>query len=263
MPDLTQHQSGSVVKLLVLGDSGTGKTGSLVSLVKAGYKLRILDFDNGLDSLKAYVMRDCQDKAKNVVFETLRDRIKGSTVGPIFEGVPSAFTKAIQFLTKWGDLGDPAKWGSDTVVVLDSLTFMSDAAFNWAKAMSPGVKDPRQWFYTAQQRIEEAINMLTSEAFATNVLIMCHVRYVSREDGTTKGYPNSIGSALSPQIPAYFNSCLQLETSGTGKTLKRQFRTLSSAMIDLKNPVPFKLPETLPIETGLADFMAAVKGTKP
>ena len=38
-----------------MGDSGTGKTEALCSLVLAGYKLRILDLDNGLDIVKSYL----------------------------------------------------------------------------------------------------------------------------------------------------------------------------------------------------------------
>src|SRR5262252_9685406 len=51
MPGLEDHQSNDFVKMLLIGDAQAGKTGSLVSLVKAGYRLRILDFDNKLDVL--------------------------------------------------------------------------------------------------------------------------------------------------------------------------------------------------------------------
>ena len=57
MPSLDQHQSNDFVKLLLIGDSKAGKTGSLISLVKAGYKLRILDLDNLLDVLKYFIMK--------------------------------------------------------------------------------------------------------------------------------------------------------------------------------------------------------------
>ena len=49
MPNLSKHQSSEFTKLLLMGDSKSGKTGALASLVLAGYKLRILDFDNGLE----------------------------------------------------------------------------------------------------------------------------------------------------------------------------------------------------------------------
>ena len=76
MPSLSQHQSAKITKLLLMGDSGTAKTGSLVSLVKEGYKLRILDFDNGLDALRHQIMAQCPDKIAAVDFVTLRDKLR-------------------------------------------------------------------------------------------------------------------------------------------------------------------------------------------
>jgi hypothetical protein len=51
VPQATKHQSHRTTKLLNLGDAGSGKTGALASLAKAGQRLIILDFDNGLDIL--------------------------------------------------------------------------------------------------------------------------------------------------------------------------------------------------------------------
>src|ERR1043166_2610991 len=86
MPTLDQHQSNKFAKLLSLGDPSAGKSGALESLVKAGYNLAILDFDNGLDSLKQYVMRNCPDKAKNVHFVTLQDKWKSGAQGAMIDG---------------------------------------------------------------------------------------------------------------------------------------------------------------------------------
>ena len=70
MPTLDQHQSNDLTKMIILGDPGSGKTGGLCSLVKAGYKLAIIDFDNGLDSLVQYIKHECPDKIKNVHYVT-------------------------------------------------------------------------------------------------------------------------------------------------------------------------------------------------
>ena len=40
MPSLANHQSNEFTKMLLEGDSGSGKTGSLASLVAAGFSLR-------------------------------------------------------------------------------------------------------------------------------------------------------------------------------------------------------------------------------
>src|SRR5438093_10701159 len=109
MPSLSQHKSKRFVKLLMLGDAKSGKTGALVSLVKAGYKLRILDFDNLLDILAKLVSEQCPERSDNVEYRTLRDRRKASPVGPIIDGSPRAFIEGIKMLDRWkykGDNGD-------------------------------------------------------------------------------------------------------------------------------------------------------------
>lgn len=244
-------------KLLLIGDSGTGKTGGLASLVKSGARLRILDFDNKIAGgiLPIIVRRDNPDKLKNVEFEPLRDKFKSSPIGPILDGAPTAFTRGLALLDKWTDGSRPADWGPGTILVIDSLTFLSDAAFNWAKGMNPSAKDPRQWFYSAQQAVENTIALLTSSAFNTDVLIIAHISYQDRQDGTIKGYPASVGKALGPTIPAYFENMALAHIVGG----KRMIQTVPTALIDLKNPAAYKMPAAMPIETGLADFFKTIK----
>src|SRR6266576_5812390 len=169
----------TLTKALVLGDSGTGKTGALASLVKAGYRLRVLDLDNKLQTgiLPQVLKRDSPELLGTIDYEAVRDKFKASALGPIFDGVPKSFTRSLELLDKWSDGTVPAKWGPEYVFVLDSLTFFSDAAYNWAKSLNPGTKDPRQWFYTAQQAVENSIAMLTADAFATTVLVIAHVSW--------------------------------------------------------------------------------------
>lgn len=246
------------MKLLLMGDSGTGKTGSLASLAATGMKIRVLDLDNKLASgiLPQAVMRTCPDKIGNIDYEAIRDKYKGSALGPIFDGVPQTFTKSLQLMDKWSDGTSPKTWGPDTVFVLDSLTFFSDAAFNWASAMNAGSKDPRQWFYTAQSAVEKTLAQLTSEEWNVNVIVICHVSWQNRPDGTMKGYPASVGKALGPQIPSYFDNMVICQT-GSGN--KRTIQTIPTAMIDAKNAASFTMPPTLPIETGLAEVFKQLR----
>ena len=43
MPTLEDAQEQAFVKLVLIGDSGTGKTGALFSLVEANYNLKVWD----------------------------------------------------------------------------------------------------------------------------------------------------------------------------------------------------------------------------
>ena len=87
------------------------------------------------------------------------------------------------------------------------------------------------------------------------MIVICHVRYVDNPDGTRKGYPVSVGSALSPTIPRYFNTVLRY----TMKGMKRTIETISSPMFDLANPKPFEVQPTYPLETGLADIFRVLR----
>ena len=71
---------------MLIGNSGTGKTSALLSLVQAGYRVRILDLDSGLDALFQLIRAKAKDKMPNVDYETRRDRYKGSSSGPVLDG---------------------------------------------------------------------------------------------------------------------------------------------------------------------------------
>jgi len=263
VPSLRDHQSNAFTKLLIEGDSGSGKTGCLASLVKVGYKLRILDFDNGLEPLKQYILKECPDKLDNVEFRTFRDKRKASATGPVIDGQPTAFIKAIQMLDRWKyddvDLGVPADWGPECICVIDSLTFMSDAAYDWREPLAAkgksGEVDKRAIYGDAQNAIESVLALLTSESFRTNVIVISHIRYMENPDGTKKGYPTAVGSALGPIIPRYFNSVALCQTQGGRRTIQ----TTATAMIDLKNPAPFAMLPNYPLDTGLAQFFAVLR----
>lgn len=259
MPKLDQHHSSKIVKVLNIGDSGAGKTGALVSLVKAGYKVHVLDLDNGLDILKQYVKKECPELIGNVDYETLRDKVEPSDIGPVIKGIPKAYTGSLKLLTKWSDGTSPGEWGPDHIMVIDTLTGLGNAAYNWAKAMSPNAKEPRQWYHTAQQALEQLIGLATSEAFNTNLIINAHIDFREGPDGMMKGYANSIGKALGPIIPTYFNTVILTLRKGSGADVKRTINTVPTSMLDLKNPAPFKIEASFPLESGLATLFNKLK----
>lgn len=271
MPSLAEHQSNNLTKLLLIGDAKSGKTGSLVSLVEAGYKLRILDMDNLLDILKYCIMEKCPDKLGNVEFRTLRDIRKASPTGPVISGNPKAFQDAIKMLDRWKykaddgseiDLGSPSEWGPDCILILDSLSRFCDAAYDFREPLTPrgksGDYDARATYGDAQDAVEYVLATLTSKSFATNVIVIAHIQYMDLPDGTKKGFPQGVGQKLSPKIPQYFPSVVLYTNEGGKRTLK----TNSTPLIDLANPRPFAMEKSYPIETGLAQFFEVLRGPK-
>jgi hypothetical protein len=267
MPSLAQHQSNDLTKLLLIGDSKSGKTGSLVSLVKAGYKLRVLDLDNLLDVLKYLILNQCPEKLDAVEYRTLRDKRKSGPAGSILDGKPTAWINSLKMLDHWKyddvDLGKPAEWGADCILVIDSLSRLCDAAYDFHETIIPvgkgGSYDARAVYGNAQDDVEKLIGMLTSPGFGVNVIVIAHVTYQEQPDGSIKGFPQGVGQKLSPKIPQYFSSVALM----TNKHGKRTIQTASTALMDLANPAPFLVQPSYPIETGLADFFAALRPPAP
>jgi len=270
MPSLSAHQSNRIVKLLLLGDAKSGKTGSLVSLVKAGYKLRILDLDNLLDFFKAQVLEQCPDKNDNVEYRTVRDKYKASDAGTMIDGAPKAWTTSLKLLNRWKykdehsgeeiDYGNPADWGPDTILVIDSLSRWCDAAYAFHQVMTPAGKngvEGRAVYYNAQKDLEKQLAMLTSESVNTNVIVICHGVYIERDDGKTKIFPKSMGQAMSPNIPTYFPNYIRYTTDSG----KREIQLTSDRMIDLSTTRPNILKDKLSVDTGLAEIFAAILDT--
>ena len=262
MPTLSHHPSTTLVKLLLLGDSKSGKTGSLVSLVAAGYKLRILDFDNLLDILRYKIMEHCPTLIDNVEFRTLRDKTKAGPAGTVMDGKPKAWINAIKMLDNWRyddvDLGVPGTWDSDCILVVDSLSRLCDAAFDFHDSIKmvgrSGDSDGRAVYGSAQDDVEKLLGMLTSPSFATNVIVVCHGVYMDLPDGTKKIFPQGVGQKLSPKIPQYFPNTIRYTNRGGKRTIQLD----SDNMIDLGNTRPNEMPKSLPIETGLAQFFAVL-----
>lgn len=251
MPTLDNHASSAYTKILYIGDSSSGKTGSLAALLADGYSMRILDMDNGLTALKQFGA--AADLSK-VEYETYRDEFRMTNSGPMTKGAPKAFSNAMTKLTEWSEIEDPM-----SITVLDSLTFLGKAAYQWAKGMNPTAKDPRQWFYSAQQALESVLAMLTSEAYKQNVIVISHVNYKELFEGTHKGYPSAIGSALGPTVASYFDTLILAEASGSGTNVRRRIKTLPTGVIDLKMPMS-SVDKELPLETGLSTIFSQLKG---
>ncbi len=270
---LSSHSSQSITKMLAIGNSGSGKTGALASLVEAGYELAILDYDNGLDILRNVL----EEKDRSVVgsvassspslldsveFETLIERRKMVAGQLVLDGAPSVLPRTLKLLNDWPGLGPISSWPESRILVLDSLTFLAKAAFEWVD-FTFHYKDPRQTYGETQKRIENLLGLLYSPSVPCNVYVASHIMFVDISEGVVKGYPTAVGRALSPQIPRYFNTVVEFRVQGAGPTAKRVIATRPTGLIDLKtSTLPTGIPGELPIETGLATLFRVLQGGK-
>jgi hypothetical protein len=258
MTSMSSPDPAEYVKLMLIGDSGAGKTGALASLAAAGYKLRIVDLDDGTKPLRKIMERDHPEALANIEYLTFRDKYKATPQGMSLVMPAKAYLNATRTLDKWDDDTRPSEWGHDYIYIWDSLTLGGIAAKNQAQSLSPTTKDPRQWFFAAQNALENLLAVLYGPDFCTNVIVMSHITDIAMADGTSKGFPTAIGKALSRHIAKYLNDLFIVESKGTGTNVKRVIRTVPNGNTVAKSSA-LTLEKELPIETGLATIFSALK----
>ena len=282
MPNIVNHQSNNTTKLLLIGHSGSGKTGALCSLAAAGYKLRIIDLDNGIDIIKSYLtdpnsryVKENPNCAANVEYITLTET-KKSVNGRLISAKSTVWPRMVSMLDHWKegetDLGKPSSWGDDTVLVLDSLTAASKAALDHHLQMNGALmavrtqNEARRDIGAAQDYIRSLLDLFKDDGLKCNVIVISHITEVSEsgygpqseeaKNETSMSFPSAIGRALSPHIPRYFNTVLHAKAQGP--TLK--IYTKTTGEVCTKNTAPLKVAPSYSIETGLAEYFKAVQG---
>lgn len=274
MPTLDAHPSSTLIKMLNVGESSTGKTGALVSLVVAGYTLWVLDYDNGLD-IVGNIIRDTTNgpykdipsaigpALTRVHFETLRDEIVLSNGLPKVKAA-TAYKESAEVIKEW-DIGNLTP---NDVLVLDTLTTFSDAAFNQALAAGGRLNQRPQLqdYGWMADSVKLFIEMITDSSIPCHVIVNTHVRYFAGdEDEQTKsrGLPNAKGQEISRIVSRYFNTVVLTRSTGSGPGTKRQISTQPQGVVEVKTSAPSAVKATYPIETGLASLFRDILGTAP
>jgi hypothetical protein len=306
------------IKMLLVGDSKAGKTGALASLVLAGYHVRVIDLDNGTDiilgvpAVKQQRASYSEDGASwsmtlrnggSLDIQTCTDgmiQVKKTTIvqGKSVEGFQlapdgTAWDKALVQFHHWPKYGPVETWDTDTVLVIDSLSFLSQAALNWVLKLNGrlGTKAFDTDIGDTQNLIRGVLGTLFNTELRCNVIVITHLDYRGGslfKEGSDrpnrpapkpdhndlvafeKAYPMTIGKAMNNTVGRYFNTLFLVKTIGSGDGTRRVICTrntnIGTAQIDLAS-IDLDTPAQLPIETGLADYFRIVKGnlleTKP
>ncbi len=271
-------------RIMLVGFPGTGKTGACAALANAGFKLRVLDFDGNLEPL---ILFTDNDKLKNIDILSFEDKLRSGQKFVEVAGLPTAFGNAFKALDRWKytdedgeniDLGQSKEWGSDTVIILDSLTAMGIAAKRRAMAMlnKTPLNTTQQCWGLAMQDQEGLIERLTSPLNRHHVIVTAHLKMIGPKDITpsddpltkelkekaaevvsTRLFPSALGVALPPQIGGHFPTLLLCETEFKAGKARRVIRTVPRPELDLKVPAP-NVPATLPLEDGLLTIFKAL-----
>lgn len=85
---------------------------------------------------------------------------------------PAAYSR---FLTRMDRFKDEFESWQHGTIILDSVTFMELAARKWAQyALNPSTKEPRQWFASSTDMLEEML-MLRFGSLPMNVVVVAHI----------------------------------------------------------------------------------------
>jgi hypothetical protein len=268
-------QTYSPIKILLLGDPGSGKTGSLASLAKAGYNLRIMDFDNGTEILRNLLTPEEYARCSII---PLQDRRLAKKV-PVMEGqsirgykvsaIPvkaEAWQRAVDLIcTDWKDpstqksFGSVYTWTSQDVLVFDSLTHAWRTALNFILAINNrlGQNPTQPEWGTVQGMILDVLSTFFDASIKCNVIVCAHIAYDVDQNEVLHGLPSGPGRALNREIGTYFNHTIRAATVGKRHTII----TESDGTVELKTAAPGKIKSSYPIETGLSDYFQAVRST--
>lgn len=214
MPSILDD-AASPAKILLIGKSGAGKTGSMASLVASGYNLRIIDTDNGVKSLRSLLTDshykyaeiiksrkiDLNDAVRYVPIQTsmklrtvtnkVGDKVTTNTI--LAPDDARAWTRAVDLLDKWKeggvDLGSIRNWGPQDVLVLDSFSTLAKCAYYFSQSLNArlGARDQGRDYQRdvgeAQSQLTRLLELLYDSDISCNVIIISHITWVDESQG--------------------------------------------------------------------------------
>jgi hypothetical protein len=278
------------VRMLIVGYPGAGKTSALAALANAGFKLRIIAFDKMANMAPLFAYTN-PDKLGNIDIVAFEDKMRSTPNGMEPVGLPKAFADALSLMERWKyknpdgtetDLGKPSEWGLDTIVVLDTLTTMGEAAKRAAMVMNNKTpKNMTQAVWGMGQNMQlEFIKRINANSNGFHSIVNAHLVMIGPKDIAesdnpvtkelkekaaglipTKLFPSALGKALPPLIGGEFATIIKaMPKYKGGKDVGRVLTKVSGEELDLKLPVSAlaNFPNEVDISDGLLQMFRAL-----
>lgn len=281
------------IKMINMGDSSAGKTGALISLARAGYKLRIIDLDNGMEVIKDVVTSasELKDTRLNIRWKTITEpmMIIGGNFRPKSATV---WNRAVEMLSNWkGDktfapdgtvidapdvLGPVEKWHADSVLVIDTLSTLGTAAMNFYLMGNGSLGEKRTSFQAmrdigaAQEMLDKVFQFTFDDGLKCNVIFNAHTLTGQMDgsnippdyEGIKYVFPAAIGRAISigkTSMSRYFNHVLYTVREGN----ESRIYTKDRPGVQIKTGAPTKVQSSYSAKDGLEKYFLAVNGPVP
>jgi len=211
-----------------MGESGTGKTYCIRTLLEAGIQPFVIFTEPGME-----VISDLGDKVKWTYIKpttpnwaslegVVRDvnTLSYDNLLKKPDGTKSqlqhyyTLLKMCQNFTGQGGVqwGDVTEWGTNRALVIDSLSGLSDMARQMTVGLKP-VMAQHEWG-EAQNLIEQLVNKLATDMRAWLVVTAHIEREVDEVTGGSKLMVSTLGRKLAPKLPRYFSDVIQVVREG-------------------------------------------------
>ena len=215
-------------KVILLGDSGTGKTYSIRTLLDAGLTPFIIFTEPGMESI-GDILDKCHyqyippaqgswDNLLNI--GTMVNKLAYDAISKMQDANKSKYDEFLRIIgacnnfvdqngKEWGDV---MNFGTDKVLVIDSLSGLNDMASSLVVGGKP-VKGMQDW-QVAQNMLKKLIDKLCTGCRCSMVLMAHIAREQDEITGATRLYVSTLGKALAPDLPAYFSDVIQTQRVG-------------------------------------------------
>lgn len=220
-------------KILLMGDSGTGKTYALQTLIDCGITpFMIATEQNAIQEMSKFPAGKFHYKfippgpGTEVDFSSALDmldkvnKLSYDLLTKVSDPFKQAHNKLVEVVSACNNFvsdvdgksyGNAAKWGTDRCLILDSLSGLSDMAF----ALVVGNKPVRAMpdYQVAQQSLRMLLNIAVSIQ-APFVLIAHLSREKDEITGGTTVTASTVGQKLGPDLPRMFSDVIRAKREG-------------------------------------------------